>query len=106
MVEHGCQVQQAYGGGEDACADDSPGPTPLDCIQNENWGSSHHNEQANAVAYAVRDLLPQRLRALTWCNHVSHGSIPCAARNPTGARGLRPLSVFLVVPDNQASTTS
>ena len=30
----------------------------------------------------------------------------CAARNPKGARGLRPLAVFLVVPDDQASTSS
>ena len=30
----------------------------------------------------------------------------CAARNPKGARGLRPLAVFLVVVDDQASTSS
>ena len=61
VVEHGCQVKQAYGGGEDGCADDAYGPTPLDCIQDENWGSSHGSEQANAMAYAVRDLLPHAI---------------------------------------------
>ena len=35
-----------------------------------------------------------------------HRRCACAARNPKGARGLRPLAAFLVVDDDQASPSS
>ena len=35
-----------------------------------------------------------------------HRKCACAARNPKGARGLRPLAAFLVVDDDQASPSS
>ena len=41
VVKHGCQVQQAHGEGEDACADDSCDPAPLDCTHDENRGSDY-----------------------------------------------------------------
>ena len=37
----------------------------LDCICDENRGSSRGCEQADPVAYTVRDFLPQRLHTLT-----------------------------------------